>query len=597
MTSMEGDWVGISRDTLSNREYRSLSDQYEYKAEDETVIKRGVIAALRGFAVLAALMIGATSVLSANEQGTPGDGKSQRPNILLIIGDDIGIDATSNMYPGLIDDLVKKYGPSGHNHPRYREINGRPASTPTLESLSKAGVRFTQAWTQPFCSPTRTSILTGLYSAKTGVLDYTNWLSQNHRSFVRDLKEKGGYSTALFGKYHMAGLGEYPGMKPKEAGFDLFMGNLHGGVATYWQWDYHIQDSTDPSDKWRTEKAPVRTLPGVAPTTYAPVVNAADTIKWITEQESKNPDKPWFVWLAFNLSHITGNQKPNPMIVPNIDTMDEVSIKEMKACGGTFGSAIVGSCSSEALMRAMTNSMDTIIGKVLDVVDKLDKNTYVMYLGDNGTWMFGPQREFIDNMYITKRERSKGTVYESGVRVSMAVRGPGIKAGSRSDEPIHCVDLFSTILELAGLEVPKSVPNRTGDGTVALDAVSFAPILFKGAGGLRDRDKGYLLAETINPVKNNMRQVAARNAVYKLICNENAEPASCTFYNLHDDPLEEYPLAKPDSCSDYKNGTLTTTDPRWHYCYLQEVIAEQSFLAQPQLKRKQPARKFPLRKQ
>ncbi len=73
-------------------------------------------------------------------------------------------------------------------------------------------------------------------------------------------------------------------------------------------------------------------------------------------------------------------------------------------------------------MRAMTNSMDTIIGKVLDVVDKLDPNTYVIYLGDNGTWMFGPQREFIDNMYITRRERSKGTTYESGVRVSMAIR-------------------------------------------------------------------------------------------------------------------------------------------------------------------------------
>jgi len=518
-------------------------------------------------------------MFAASAQRTSGDSKSPRPNILLIIGDDIGIDVTTNMYPGLIDSLVKQYGPSGHNHPNYRQIDGRPASTPTLNSLASAGMRFTQAWTQPFCSPTRTSILTGLYSAKTGVLDYTNWLSQNHHSFVRDLKERGGYGTALFGKYHMAGLGVYPGMKPKEAGFDLFLGNLHGGVATYWEWDYQIQDSTDAPDKYRTEKAPTRSIPGVAPTTYAPVVNAADAIQWITEQESKNPGKPWFVWLAFNLAHITGNQKPNPMIVPNIDTMDEASIKEMKACGGTFGSAIVGSCSSEALMRAMTNSMDTIIGKVLDVVDSQDKNTYVIYLGDNGTWMFGPQREFIDNMYITRRERSKGTAYESGVRVSMAIRGPRIKAGSRSDEPIHCVDLFSTILEMARLDVPKTVPNRTGDSTVAVDSVSLAPILFKGAKGLRDPNKDYLLTETINPIKNNQRQVAARNATYKLICNENVETASCTFYNLMNDPLEEYPLAKPDSCTNYKNGTWTPAAPEWHFCRLQEVIGKESFLA------------------
>ena len=545
------------------------------------MINRAVMIAMRGFAVLAALMVAAASVSAADEQGTRGSGKSPRPNILLIIGDDIGIDVTTDMYPGLIDSLVKQYGPSGHNHPKYQEINGRPASTPTLNSLARAGMRFTQAWTQPFCSPTRTSILTGLYSAKTGVLDYTNWLSQNHHSFVRDLKEKGGYSTAVFGKYHMAGLGVYPGMKPKEAGFDLFLGNLHGGVDTYWEWDYHVQDSTDAPDKYRTEKPPTRSLPGVKPTTYAPVVNAADAIQWINGQESKNPNKPWFVWLAFNLSHISGNQKPNPMIVPNIDTMDEVSIKEMKACGGTFGSAIVGSCSSEALMRAMTNSMDTIIGKVLEVVDKIDPNAYVIYLGDNGTWMFGPQREFIDNMYITRQERSKGTAYESGVRVSMAVRGPRIKAGSKSDEPIHCVDLFSTILELAGLDVPKTVPNRTGDGTVALDSVSLTPILFKGAKGLRDPNKGYLLTETINPIKNNQRQVAARNATYKVLCTETAETASCAFYNLMNDPLEEYPLVKPESCVNYKNGKWTPTAPEWHFCRLQEVISKESFLASP----------------
>ncbi len=65
---------------------------------------------------------------------------------------------------------------------------------------------FTQAWVQPFCANTRTSILTGLYPTHTGVIDYNGWLDQKHHSFVRDLKEQGGYATALFGKYHIAGL-------------------------------------------------------------------------------------------------------------------------------------------------------------------------------------------------------------------------------------------------------------------------------------------------------------------------------------------------------------------------------------------------------
>ena len=529
--------------------------------------------------VIATLLMGPSCTSSEKKEVA----SHKRPNILLIIGDDIGLDVTTNMYPGLIDNLTKQYGPSGHNHPRYKDIDGRPASTPVLDSLAKGGMRFTQAWTQPFCSPTRSSLLTGLFSSKTGVLDYMDWLSQNHHSFVQDLKDKGGYSTAVFGKWHMAGLGVYPGMKPKEAGFDLFQGNLHGGLATYFEYDYHVQDDTTPPDQYRTEKEPTRSLPGIAPTTFAPVVKTADAINWITEQETKNPDKPWFTWFAFNLSHITGNFKPFPMVIPNADTMDEASRKEMEACmgpNGQFGSANVGACSSEALMRAMTNTMDTMIGRLIETVDKLDPNTYIIYLGDNGTWSISPKLNFIDNMYLTKEGRSKGTAYESGVHVSMAIRGPGIKPDSQSDEWIHDVDLFPTILKLAGLEVPEMVPNRAGS-MVEVDGVSLTPILFDGAKGLRDPDKGYLLAETVNPVKNNLMEVGARNAIYKVICDNNAETDSCVFYNLVDDPIEEYPLEKPASCENYRNGTWTPDDPEWNFCYLQETIAQKSFLVDP----------------
>ena len=162
-------FVHKSPDSLANlfltvvKSYPIIRDQFlivTRKRGDETVINRPVMKALRRFAVLASLMIGVTSMFAAKEQETPGKGKSSRPNILLIIGDDIGIDATTDMYPGLIDSLVKQYGPSGHNHPNYQMIAGRPSSTPTLNSLAKAGMRFTHAWMNPFCSPTRTSILT-----------------------------------------------------------------------------------------------------------------------------------------------------------------------------------------------------------------------------------------------------------------------------------------------------------------------------------------------------------------------------------------------------------------------------------------------------
>ena len=513
---------------------------------------------------------------------------SKRPNILLIIGDDIGIDVTTDMYPGLIDSLVKQYGPAGHNHPDYKLIQGHPASTPTLNALAMAGMRFTHAWAEPFCANTRSAILTGQYPANTGVLDYTGWLPQFHYSFVRDLHDKGGYATAIFGKWHIAGLdgrggqgGRYPGTKPKQAGFDLFEGNLNGGIETYWQYDYQVQDETTPADQWRTEAAPMRSLPGVAPTTYAPVVKVADAINWITDQHRNNPKKPWFVWFAFNLSHITGRQDPNPMAVPNIDTMDAPSIREIKSCGGTFGTANVGHCTDKQLMRAMTNALDTMVGKLLQAVDSIDPDTYVIYLGDNGTWMFGQKREFIDNMYVTRQGRGKGTSYEAGARVEFAIRGPGIRAGSVSDAPISVVDLLPTIMGWAGLDPPRRVPGLMQGSMVDMDGVSLAPILFKGARQTRDPNAGYLLAETTNPIKQNVREAAARNAQYKVLCDETPDAAHCTFYDLKDDPIEEYPLNKPASCDDYKSGKLTPAERAWHFCRLQEVLATKSFLGVP----------------
>jgi arylsulfatase A-like enzyme len=501
------------------------------------------------------------------------------PNILLVIMDDIGMDTSSQMHPGLIEELTAQYGPQGHNNVFYRRIAGRPASTPTLNTLAQQGIAFAQAWVQPYCSPTRASILTGLYAAKTRVLDYTNPLSQTHKTVARILKDEAGYSTAIFGKWHVAGLGYYPGMKPKEAGFDLFLGNLNGAIDSYWSYDYQIQDETTSMTQWRTETAPTRSLPGIAPTTYAPVVKVADTIDWIRAQESANPHKPWFAWLAFNLAHITAGSRT---IVPNYDTLDEATRNEMIACGGSFGTANIGSCSAPALNRAMTNSLDTMLGKLLETVDGIDPFTYVIVLGDNGTPMYGQTAlNFIDNMYITRAGRGKGTVYESGVRVSLAIRGPGIAAGSKSAAVIHGVDLFATILDLAGVPVPASVPNSSGDGVVALDSVSFAPILFSGAARMRDPNYGYVMSETVNPLANNARLAAAKNATYKILCTEDTQTANCTFYDLIDDPLEEYPLQKPASCLSFGNGTWTPADRMWHFCRLQNVLGTQSFLSRP----------------
>ena len=509
-------------------------------------------------------------------------GNAARPNILLIISDDIGLDANTDLYPGLIEDLVKQYGPEGRNHPQYRQIAGRPASTPTLNALAQSGMRFTQAWAQPFCSPTRVSMITGLFSLKTGVLDYYNWATASHRTLVHELKEKAGYTAAAFGKWHMAGLGQdkYPGLKPKEAGFDLYRGNLNGAPSTYWTYEYHVQDDATLPALYRTGAAPTRSLPGIGATTYAPVTQVADALQWISEQEAQRPGRPWLAWVAFNNAHITENQQPNPMAVPNIDTLDEPTRREMQACGGQFGSANVGRCTDKALHRALTNSMDTLVGHLLRTVEGLDPNTYVIFVGDNGTWMFGANREFIDNMYITRLDRSKGSAYESGVRVPLLVRGPGVPANSSSDVPVHAADMFATVLSLAGLEVPATVPDRNGR-KVKVDGVSFAPVLRQDARQMRDPYRDAMVVDVVNPTRQNLRQSAARNARYKVLCTGDAATANCEFYDLVEDPLEEYKLATPASCGPYRQGSLRPEAREWNFCRLQEVLAGESALSLP----------------
>lgn len=266
------------------------------------------------------------------------------------------------------------------------------------------------------------------------------------------------------------------------------------------------------------------------------------------------------------------------MAVPNEDTLDAASVKEMKECGGVFGSNNPGSCSGEALNRAMTNSLDTIFGKVLEAVDALDPNTYVIFINDNGTPMYGrPNLDFIDNMYITRKGRGKGTAYQSGALVPMIIRGPRIAANTSNDGSVHVADLFSTILQLAKLAPPKQVADSDGSGAVPLDAVSLTPILFDKAKSVRDPNTGYVLTETKNLMTGGMRMVGARNATYKVVCTDSAD--NCQFFNLIEDPLEEYPLEKPDSCAGYANGKWTPRDPKWHFCRLTDVVAKESFLA------------------
>jgi arylsulfatase A-like enzyme len=185
-------------------------------------------------------------------------------------------------------------------------------------------------------------------------------------------------------------------------------------------------------------------------------------------------------------------------------------------------------------------------------------------------------------MYITKTGRGKGSAFESGCRVPMAIRGPGIEQGAQKSAPVHVADLSATILTLAGLTPPAKNYNKAGD-EVDSDSRSLTPILFGSANDTgRDPNEGYLLTETLTTFSGKTLFVGARNATYKVLSPlNNINMSNCSFYDLLADPLEEHPITdarKPTSCADYRNETWTPPDPRWHYCHLLYVLYDHSVL-------------------
>lgn len=470
-----------------------------------------------------------------------------RPNILLIIGDDMGIETTTDNYPGLIDALLEIYDNSA--------IDGNSAYTPTIrDRIFEEGVIFDNMWGQQTCSPMRASTFTGLFGNKTNV-GYASTDLTPHQINMAQLLYNSGYRTGMFGKWHL-GQDNDPS-KPCDVGFEVFKGNLQGGIPNYWDYNYQVQsiDAEGNPTALINSEPPEVTIPinGTdVVTTYAPAVKVTDTIDWISSKEAEDPDTPWFAWLAFNAPH-------TPLHEPEDVFLDPIAQAELHACRPY--------CSDAQLLRSMINAMDTVLGVLLDEVEALDTNTVVIFVGDNGT-----VRTSIDNMYLTTAGRGKTTNYESGVRIPFAVRGPMVQHGAVSNEFVHVVDLFATVLEFAGLQPPTmNYAYYDKNIEVESDSVSLVPILEGTKAAVRDPVFDYILSEKFGFGTS----AAARNGTYKIICNDYV-CSNHSFYNLIEDPLEEYPLdTAAITCP--VEATPTQDSMEENFCRLREVILTESY--------------------
>lgn len=319
-------------------------------------------------------------------------------NILFIIADDLGQDSSA----------------------QYDLVSDSPI-TPNLDALAASGLVFENLWVNPVCSPTRATLLSGKYGARTNVLspgDAINPAETLIHEQLANVAATSQYQSALIGKWHLAG-GD---TGPNDAGIDYFSGILGGGVQDYYDWTL-------------TQNGVNSTV-----TTYATTEITNQAVSWVEQQTD-----PWFMWVAYNAPHTPFHLPPANLHTRTLSG-DQADID----------------ANPREYYLASIEAMDAEIGRLLDSLSPAVRaNTVVIFIGDNGT----PNRVNDDTVFPNG---AKGNLYEGGVRVPMIVSGAGVsRIGEREAALINGVDFFPTIAELAGQDIPS-----IHDGESFLDILS-----------------------------------------------------------------------------------------------------------------------------
>jgi len=324
-------------------------------------------------------------------------GLGTRPNLLFILADDLG-------WTGL-----SCYG-------------NKDVATPNLDRLAAQGMRFTQAYADSQCSPTRAAFFSGQYGARSGVFKVIHE-KEPPKAYMRPPEANlamppevatlartlrgAGYTTGLSGKWHIADNYLAANLREKDGGkyFDRYGFDFCGAAS----------EINFPEDK--------------------AVTAITDDILGFIE---RSKDRPWFAYAA----HFTTHTKL---------TAPKALVEKHAARGYKRTTSPAGRYAERptAEYLAMLEHFDNEVGRLLARLDamKIADNTVIVFAGDNGGMSrmtsCAPLRE------------GKGSPYEGGIRVPFFVRWPAeVKSGSLSDVPVHVVDLYPTFAALAGATPP-----------------------------------------------------------------------------------------------------------------------------------------------
>ncbi len=352
------------------------------------------------------------------------EGRAAMPNIVFLLADDLG-------WTGL-----RCFGSDFYE-------------TPELDALAANGMKFTDAYAAcTVCSPTRASIMTGMYPARLKCTDFIagqnrpyakmripDWTKQLKSEYVTiaEVLQSAGYQTGHIGKWHLEGRGpEAAGSDPLSQGFDISITKPKNARG------YFIPRGDAGDD--------ARHLPGQEN------VYVTD---WLTEKAcgfiEDSREDPFFLYFAYHVPHTPIQGRPDlvkyfePKVKPN-------------------------AVHNNPVYAAMVASLDRSVGRIQETLEQhnLSENTIVIFISDNGglTQRYGKHDGFTENIPL---RRGKGSAYEGGVRVPAIICWPGkTKAGSTCAEPIMTIDFYPTILAMAGLKGDPN-HNESVDGRSLVD--------------------------------------------------------------------------------------------------------------------------------
>ncbi|PQV50211.1 arylsulfatase A-like enzyme [Jejuia pallidilutea] len=363
-------------------------------------------------------------------------------------------------------------------------------NTPHLDKMAAEGIKFTDFHANgPVCSPTRAALLTGKYQQRVGIDGVVTakhhrdkGLAISEKTFADAIK-KAGYVTGMFGKWHVGYKKEF---NPINQGFDEYIGYVSGNV------DYHSHIDQEGYEDWWVGDT-IKNEKGYS--TDLITKHSVDFIK-------RHKDEPFLLYIPHEAPHgpFQGRQSPAERYVGwknGAKQKNKVSDEELNA-----------------IYKEMVEVMDEGIGEVMKTLKelKIDKNTLVFFCSDNGA-----SQKVGSNGGL---RGYKSTLWEGGHRVSAMAWYPGtIQPNQVNNETILTMDLFPTIMDIVGSEIPDD-----------LDGISLKDNLFKGV-PLPERDVFWGYAG----------RKAMRQGDWKLILrNKDAEPL---LFNLREDLGENNNIA------------------------------------------------------